>query len=333
MRRVNGVNLAVWEAGAGFPVVFCHGFPELAFSWRHQLPALAAAGYRAIAPDQRGYGLSDRPAAVTDYDVTHLTGDLAGLLDALGLERAVFCGHDWGGIVVWHMALLHPDRVAGVIALNTPFQPRGARDLISTLRHVYGDRHYMVAFQETGTPEAMFEQDVPRVLDRMFRKPRSGNAVNLPPDQVGRLLTLDALAGSGPAGGTPFLPPEDFQFYVETFRRTGFTGGINWYRNLRRNWELLADVPQRVDVPALMVSAENDLFLPPRLTQGMETWVPKVERQVIPACGHWTQQEQPERVNALTIDWLRRWFRPVRGLRLEHWRPEPGQLEQQGNRA
>ncbi len=313
---VNGIQLAMWEAGAGFPVVFCHGFPELAYSWRHQLPALAAAGYRAIAPDQRGYGQSDRPAAVTDYDVHHLTGDLAGLLDTLGLERAVFCGHDWGGIVVWHMAQLFPERVAGVIALNTPYQPRRPQDLISTLRHVYGEEHYMVAFQQPGRAEALFERDVARVLERMFRKPKSGGAVRLPPEQIGRLLTLDALAGEGPAGGTPFLAPEEFQFYVDTFRRTGFTGGINWYRNLRRNWELLADAPQRVEAPALMISAASDVFLPPRLTEGMEAWVPRVERHIIPDCGHWTQQEQPEAVNRLVLDWLRRWFRPVRGLTL-----------------
>lgn len=315
--RANGIDLAIWEAGEGFPVVLCHGFPELAYSWRHQLPALAAAGYHAIAPDQRGYGLSSRPADVAAYDAAHLTGDLAGLLDALGLERAVFCGHDWGGIVVWHMALLHPGRVAGVIALNTPFQPRGPRDLVSTLRHVYGEDHYMVAFQQPGRPEAMFEQDVARVLGRMFRKPKSGHAVNLPREQAARLLTLEALAGTGPTGGEPFLPPEDFQFYVDTFRRTGFSGGIHWYRNLRRNWELLADVPQRVEVPALMISAENDLFLPPRLTEGMERWVPKLERHVIPRCGHWTQQEQPEEVNRLMTAWLRRWFRPAGRLRLE----------------
>ncbi|HEX7927174.1 MAG TPA: alpha/beta hydrolase, partial [bacterium] len=265
-------------------------------------------------------GRSDRPAAVTDYDVIHLTDDLVGLLDVLGLERAVFCGHDWGGIIVWRMAMLHPDRVAGVIALNTPFQARGQRDLITTLRHVFGDQHYMVAFQQPQVPEAMFEQDVARVLGRMFRKPRSGNAVNLPPDQAARMLTLDALTGSGPSGGTPFLPPEEFQVYVDTFRATGFGGGINWYRNMRRNWELMESVRQQVDAPALMISAEHDLFLPPRLTDGMERWVPKVERQTIRDCGHWTQQEQPDQVNALMIDWLHRWFRPVRGLELRRGR-------------
>jgi pimeloyl-ACP methyl ester carboxylesterase len=312
----NGARLAVWEQGAGFPVVLCHGFPELAYSWRHQMPALAGAGYRAIAPDQRGYGRSIRPGEIAAYDIQHLTGDLVGLLDALGLERAVFAGHDWGGIVVWQLALLRPERVAGVIALNTPFQPRGERDLISTLRHVFGEQHYMVAFQEPGRAEALFERDFARVLERMYRKPKTGGAINIPPAERGRLMTLDALAGDGPAGGIPFLAPAEMAYYVDAFRRTGFGGGINWYRNLRRNWELTAAVPQRVEAPALMVSAANDIFLPPSLTEGMQRWVPRLERHVVADCGHWTQQERPDEVNRLMIGWLSRWFRPAQGLRL-----------------
>ena len=316
MVAANGMRLAVWEQGEGFPVVLCHGFPELAFSWRHQLPALAAAGYRAIALDQRGYGRTGGPAEISAYGMHELAGDLAGLLDALGIERAVFAGHDWGGIVVWQLALLRPDRVAGVVALNTPFQPRGEQDLISVLRRVFGEQHYMVAFQEPGRAEAVFERDVARVLDRMFRRPKTGGAVHIPLAERGRLMTLDALAGDGPAGGVPFLDPAEMAYFVDAFRRTGFRGGINWYRNLRRNWEATAAVPQHVAAPALMVSAANDIFLPPSLTEGMERWVPRVERHTVPACGHWTQQERPEEVNRLLVNWLRRWFRPAQGLRL-----------------
>src|SRR6266705_1589560 len=146
----NAICMAVSEQGAGLPVVLCHGFPEIAYSWRHQMPALAAAGFRAIAPDQRGYGETDRPAAVSDYDIHQLTADLVGLLDALGLERAVFAGHDWGGIVVWHMPLLHPARTAGVIGVNTPYFPRPSAPPVTVMRALWGDDYYIVHFQKPG---------------------------------------------------------------------------------------------------------------------------------------------------------------------------------------
>src|SRR5688572_3356879 len=138
--RMGDVEIGYYEAGPreGVPIVLCHGFPELAFSWRHQIQALAAAGRWVIAPDQRGYGLSSKPGTVADYDMEHLTGDLTGLLDHLGVEKAIFCGHDWGGIVVWQLPLMHPDRVAGVIGLNTPFLPRAPVDPIAIFRHRFG---------------------------------------------------------------------------------------------------------------------------------------------------------------------------------------------------
>ena len=157
MVRTNGIDMAVYEMGPkdGVPVVMCHGFPELAYSWRHQLPALAAAGYRAIAPDQRGYGRTSRPANIPDYDMPHLTDDLAGMLDALGLKKAVFCGHDWGGMVVWQMALYHPERVSGVIGVNTPFLARPPMDPIMAMRALYGENMYIVYFQKPGDADAI----------------------------------------------------------------------------------------------------------------------------------------------------------------------------------
>ena len=152
--RTNGIRMAVHEAGQGFPVVFSHGFPELAYSWRSQVAALAGAGFRAIAPDQRGYGQTDRPAAIDQYTIVHLCGDLAGLLDALDIEKAVFCGHDWGGAVVWMMPLLFPDRVAGVIGVNTAFMPRAPSPPIEMLRKMRGENNYVVAFQQPGVADA-----------------------------------------------------------------------------------------------------------------------------------------------------------------------------------
>src|SRR5438874_2227551 len=167
--HTNGIRMAVSEQGEGPPVVLCHGFPEIAYSWRHQIPALAAAGFHAIAPDQRGYGATERPAAVTDYDIRHLTGDLVGLLDALGLQRAVFAGHDWGGIVVWHVALLHPARTAGVIGVNTPYFPRPSAPPLTLMRAMWGDNYYVVHFQKPGEADTALARDVRRVFTQLMR--------------------------------------------------------------------------------------------------------------------------------------------------------------------
>jgi len=302
----NGIRMGVWEAGDGPAVVCCHGFPELAYSWRLQLPALAAAGYRAIAPDQRGYGVSDRPEAIDSYDIHHLTDDLAGMLDALGLDRAVFLGHDWGGGVVWSMAQLHPDRVAGVIALNTPFTPRAPADPIEVMRHKFGEDFYMVTFQQPGVADAVFAEHVDRVFPMFFAR-RGALETTADDGSRAKLDMLSALRAFDPATAPPaILDDEALQHYTETFRRTGFTGGINWYRNISRNWATTADIPERVDAPALMISAADDAVLPPALADGMERFVPDLEKQVIADCGHWTQQERPEETNRLIIDWLQR---------------------------
>ena len=161
--HTNGIQLALYQQGEGVPIVFCHGFPELAYSWRNQIGAFAAAGYNAIVPDQRGYGLSDRPGEINDYAAVNLVDDLAGLLDALEIDKAVFCGHDWGGGIAWMMPRYHPDRVLGVIGVNTPAfhpqHPRKPNDLI-----VRSDRYYTLTFQPPGIAEAVLEKDVRRTF-------------------------------------------------------------------------------------------------------------------------------------------------------------------------
>src|SRR5437868_4709290 len=197
MVKTNGIDMAVYEAGPkdGLPVVLCHGFPELAYSWRHQLPVLAAAGYRAIAPDQRGYGRTSRPEAVTDYDMEHLTGDLTGMLDALGLNDAIFCGHDWGGLVVWQMPLFHPKRVKGVIGVNTPFLPRGPMDPIAGMRAVFGEDMYIVYFQKPGLADAALAKDVSKSMRFFMRKTgmKAADYAKLPQEQR-NLALVHALA-------------------------------------------------------------------------------------------------------------------------------------------
>ena len=310
--KTNGVELAVYEMGPsnGVPIVLCHGFPELAYSWRYQLPALAEAGYRVIAPDQRGYGGSSRPQAVESYDIVHLTGDLSGLLDALSLDRAIFVGHDWGGLVVWQMPLRHPTRVAGIIGLNTPFLPRLPVDPIQAMRTAYGDNMYIVFVQQPGIADAILAKDVARSFRFFMRKSgiRAVDYAKLP--KQARNLELVRALGENESGwaGEVLLSPQDLQVFVDTYQRTGFTGGINWYRNFTRNWQLSEKLPQKIDVPALMIMAEDDVVLSPAMADGMERYVPDLEKVLIRNCGHWTQQEAPQLTNSAMLDWLQRRF-------------------------
>ena len=307
--QTNDISMHVAEAGEGFPVLFCHGFPELWYSWRHQLRALAAAGFHAIAPDQRGYGGTDAPAAIGAYSIHHLVGDLTGLLDALGIVKAVVVGHDWGGIVAWQMALLAPHRVERVVGVNTPFFPR-APMRPSALMHAISQGHfnYVLYFQTPGVAEAELEADVRRTLRGFLQAPDRAR--------------LEALLATGPQAMGPaegglldrlpdaphgdFLTAEDFEVFATAFARTGFRGGLNWYRNFDYNWETTAYlVGARVKQPALMISAELDPVLRPEMAAGMAAWVPHLRAtHVVKDCGHWTQQEKPEEVNRLLIDFL-----------------------------
>jgi pimeloyl-ACP methyl ester carboxylesterase len=310
--QVNGVELAYYEAGPreGVPIVLCHGFPELAFSWRHQIRALGDAGRWVIAPDQRGYGLSGRPAAVTDYDIDHLTGDMAGLLDHLGVEKAIFCGHDWGGIVVWQMPLIHPTRVAGVIGLNTPFLPRAPADPIAIMRNRFGPDMYIVWFQAPGEADAVLGADPDKTMRFFMRKPAALAAAAQPSASGSTFAFKDLLQGwDGATGGDQLLSPEELKVFVDSFRASGFTGGVNWYRNFTRNWERAATLPTRIDgIPCLMITAELDAVLPPAAAEPMPAFISDVETHMVAGSGHWTQQEKPQDVNRLILDWLDRRF-------------------------
>lgn len=309
--ETNGIRMAVYEQGEGLPVVFAHGFPELAYSWRYQLPALAAAGYRAIAPDQRGYGLTDRPEDVDAYDVDTLCADLVGMLDALGIEQAVFVGHDWGGGVVWRMPLLYPERVAGVVGVNTPFgRPPGPNPPIEMMRQARGESNYVVAFQEPGTADQLLADNVESVFRLFYRKDRltAEQFAALPADAPERRFELLAAIENAEIdrSSSLIISEPELQFYIDTFKRTGFTGGINWYRNIDRNWENSRDIEYWVTAPALYIGAADDTVLPPSSMDGSEQYLSDLERQVIADCGHWTQQERPRELNRILIDWLDR---------------------------
>ncbi len=304
----NGVDLHVVERGTGRPVILCHGFPELSYSWRHQLEALAAAGYRAVAPDQRGYGRTSQPPSVAEYDVEHLSGDLLGLLDDLGEERAVFVGHDWGAVVVWHLALAAPERVAGVVGLSVPFIPRTPLPPTELIRAVTGERfHYILYFQAPGPADEELARDPRRTIVRTFWS-FSGDA---PPGSFRRLPREGTEYLDGMSDPPPVLPPwlteGDLEHYASEFGRTGFTGALNWYRNMDRNWELSEPLDGRkVTVPALFVAGDRDPVLRMTPPEVMDGWLTDLRGIVLlDGAGHWTQQERPDQVNRELVAFLR----------------------------
>lgn len=305
----NGIELEVHEQGEGPLIVLCHGFPEIAYSWRYQIPALAAAGYRVVAPNQRGYAGSDQPTDVTDYDQFHLIDDLVGLLDHYGEKDALFVGHDWGALLLWQMALLKPERMRGLITLNIPFAPRRAIDPMVMTRQVLGDDFYIINFQDSDEADRAFEADTERFLEAMYRRlPATRAAFNqLKPEQRQAFSMLREMR-KDTFPGTPLLDAEDFQVFVEAFNRSGFTPAINWYRNWSRNWAMTEGVPQRVDIPTLFIGAEDDILITPEHVETMRDYVGDLEVHMIAECGHWTQQEHPETVNDMMTNWLGKRF-------------------------
>lgn len=308
----NGITLGVYEQGSGPAVIFCHGFPELAFSWRHQIPVVADAGFHAIAPDMRGYGLTGGPDDPMQYDMQIFCDDLVGLMDAKGIERAVFCGHDWGGAVVWAMAMLYPERCLGIIGLNTaagrpaglpPAEDATPNDIIMS------PNYYVATFMPPGQAEAVLEADVRKTFDFILSRGGIWDAETFPSypeDSAERQMNLLAMLEREDPPGDPFLPEAVMAYFTETYEATGFTGGLNWYRAIPRMGPIMANAASRIEVPCLYVGAENDVILPPSSANGMEDFITDLEKYTVMDSGHWTQQEKPEEVNRVIIDWLNR---------------------------
>jgi pimeloyl-ACP methyl ester carboxylesterase len=315
----NGIRLNIAEQGKGALVILCHGFPESWYSWRHQLTALAAAGFHAVAPDMRGYGKSDRPEAIDQYTVFHLIGDLVGLLDALEAPTAVIVGHDWGAAIAWQAARLRPDRFRAVACLSVPFRPRGPVRPTSVMPQTADAQFYQLYFQQPGVAEAEMERD-PRVTVLSMLYGASGEGAAAFRDAAAR-GDITRTPGMVPRGGgmlqgsTTTLPAwlseADIEFYAGEFRRSGFRGPLNYYRNIDRNWELtaaFADV--MVTVPSLFVAGDHDLVIAaPGMDQhlaNLKQFVPALRNiRILPGCGHWTQQERPSEVSAAIIDFIR----------------------------
>lgn len=294
---VNGIELEVFEAGqqnSGKPIVLLHGWPEHAFTWRHQIPALVEAGYHVIVPNQRGYGNSSRPSEVIAYDIAQLTDDLVSLLDHYGYENATFIGHDWGAMVTWWMAQLHPNRVKQLIALAVPYQVRGDIPWIKWMEDYLGSDYYFVHFnRQMGVADAILNENTHRFLGNLFRK-----NIPLTPPEPG--MAMINLARATDPQGEPFMSESELAVFVTAFETTGFSSSINWYRNLDRNWHLLADADPIIQQPALMIYGDQDMI--PQF-EGLSTFVPNVEEVSID-CGHWIQQEKPEETNQAILSWL-----------------------------
>jgi pimeloyl-ACP methyl ester carboxylesterase len=317
----NGIRLNIAEQGKGPLVLMCHGFPESWYSWRHQIDALAAAGFHAVAPDMRGYGKSDAPEAIDQYTIFHLVGDMVGLLDALEAPTAVIVGHDWGANVAWQAARLRPDRFRAVAALSVPFRPRGPVPPTTIMPQTADAQFYMLYFQQPGLAEAELERDPRATVTNMLygasgegvaaiaaAAPSSGAAagIGMVPRGGGMLRGPGA-----PATLPAWLSEADLDFYAGEFKRSGFRGGLNYYRNLDRNWELMAPFADvRVTVPAIYIAGDRDLVVSfagmDQVLPNLKHFVPALRNMLmLPGCGHWTQQERPSEVNAAIIDFIR----------------------------
>jgi pimeloyl-ACP methyl ester carboxylesterase len=304
----NGIGLHVAEAGVGPLVLLVHGVPESWYSWRHQLAALADAGFHAVAPDVRGYGRSDAPEPIEAYSMKQMTADMAALVDALGERAAVIVGHDWGAPIAWHSALLHPEKFRAVVGMSVPYTPRAPLPPTQLFRQVFADRFfYILYFQEPGVAEAELQADVRRSM-RLFLYFASGDApsgdfATKPKDSK----FLDGMPE--PARLPSWLTQADLDYYTAEFERTGFRGGLNRYRNMDRDWEELPQLAgARVEQPALFIAGERDgvIAMMPTGIETMKQYVPNLRRVVMLAgAGHWTQQERPSEVNEALIAFLK----------------------------
>ncbi|KAJ1158210.1 hypothetical protein NDU88_010904 [Pleurodeles waltl] len=287
-----GVQIHYVEKGNGPVLCLCHGFPESWYSWRYQIPALADAGYRVLALDMKGYGDSTAPLDVEEYTQEEICKDLVVFLNKLGISQVTFIGHDWGGCVVWNMALFYPDRVRAVAALNTPFVP--CLPEVNPLNKIKANPafNYQLYFQEPGVAEAELEKNLARTFKVLIRGSSDQRSVSFD--------TANVCTRGGLLVGAPEDPPlnrimeeDDLQYYIQQFKKSGFRGPLNWYRHIERNWKWGCTAPsKKIMVPSLMVTAGKDKVLVPKMTTGMENWVPHLTRGHIEECGHWTQVER-----------------------------------------
>jgi pimeloyl-ACP methyl ester carboxylesterase len=306
---VNGIEMNVAEYGHGPLVLLCHGWPEIWYSWRHQMVALAAVGFRAVAPDMRGFGRSSAPDDAAAYTILHNVGDMVALVAALGEKRALIVGHDWGAPVAWHAALMRPDVFPAVVAMSVPHRRRGPAAPLDMLRKAGKTDYYWIYFQEQAA-EDEFARD-PRFTLRRILTIGSGDT----PREHKMSMYVDRAQGFLGASREddplpPWLTEADIAVFADEYRRSGFRGGLNWYRNIDRNWELTAPWQDAVITqPALFIAGTNDAVITGSIGQRaldeLEGVVPNVRKILLDGAGHWIQQERPEEVNAALIGFAR----------------------------
>jgi pimeloyl-ACP methyl ester carboxylesterase len=306
----NGIRMHYVEQGSGPLVVLCHGWPESWYSWRHQIPALAAAGFRVVAPDQRGYGQTDAPAPIESYNILNLVGDIVGLVNSLGVESAVIAGHDWGAPVAWNSALLRPDIFRAIALLSVPYLPRGPIRPTDGMKALAGDQHfYQLYFQEPGKVEQELDADPRRSMAKVLYSasgdaPRDGEFSFLFPKTKKFIETL-----ATPDKLPPWLTEADLDFFAGEFKRAGFRGGVNWYRNADRNWELTPFLDgAKLRQPAVFAAGEHDVVgkMIPGGYDLAGAFTPNLKKKVIiPGAGHWVQQERPKEINETLIAFLK----------------------------
>jgi pimeloyl-ACP methyl ester carboxylesterase len=309
--QANGITQRYAECGTGPAVLFCHGWPESWYSWRHQMVALAAAGYRCIAPDMRGYGGTDAPLEIEKYTILDLVGDMVSLLRELNIKSVVVIGHDWGAPVAWHCALLRPDLFRAVVGMSVPWALRGKIDLLSSLEKQGITRFYMQYFQEPGVAEAELERDVRNALSLVYY-----NSSGDQPDEAKSFSTLPPEGGfldnkTAPATLPAWLAEKDLDWFTAEFTRTGFRGGLNWYRNLTRNWRLTsAWQSQPIRQASIFIAGSRDSVLKFPASKAQIEAFPKTlpgirGTHILEGAGHWIQQERAAEVNQLLLNFLK----------------------------
>ena len=313
-RRIesNGINMRIAEMGDSGPLVLlAHGWPESWYSWRHQITVLAKAGYRVVAPDMRGYGETDAPAEVGAYDIERLTADMVGILDALGEETAIMVGHDWGSIVAWYSVMMYPKRFTALIAMSVPYGGRPKQSPLAYWQEKFGDNFFYILYHnEPGVAEAEYDSDPHGLLSRLYVSPKSPREDPMITDRIRSAGGWIGRLGA-PKDLPDWLTADDLDYIVSQFENAGFRGGVNYYRNFHRNWEItenLADA--RVKVPTLFIAGEKDVVIAKATTEALTHTMSRVvddlrDVVLIPEIGHWVQQEAPERTNAVILEFLR----------------------------
>ena len=310
--EANGIRMRIAEAGDSGPLLLlAHGWPESWYNWRHQLTYFANAGYRVVAPDMRGYGKTEAPEDVDEYDIRKLTDDMVGVLDALNEETAVMVGHDWGAIVAWHAVLIHPERFSALVAMSVPY---GGRPPISPMvgwRNTFNDNFFYILYHNEagGVAESEYDSDPLGLISRLYLSPQSPRQAPTVTDPARSAGGFIGRLGA-PTGLPDWLSQDDLNYVVSEFETSGFRGGVNYYRNFHRNWEITDDLSDtKVVVPALFVAGERDVVIAGATQEQLMGSMGRVVDDLrgvflLPDIGHWVQQEAPDEVNQIMLDFL-----------------------------